>query len=246
MSNFKLVKGKLPKKNEVADWSELKIISFLKFLELFSHDGKYSITDARRKEVEERSNDDYFDEFLTRIDRYVDGTYPNRRQFQMRLIVMARSVLSWLKQNPYAVTDDIKKLMESNPICHWAMSAFSEIDTNLGVPTVILDQSESTDPNRRNANQTVSNVKSPQVLYEQALLSAVGILHELVSSFKKGELSKLDAEKKLKLITNLLPVIQKNIDRKNPNTIVFQKIVTAKASRDELEKSLLEYSESQN
>jgi hypothetical protein len=225
------IKGVLPSVDSIGDWSELKFVSYLKFFALFTQGDKYSVTDESRRAAEQM-NEDFWLEFMVRIDRPLSDVTASPKQFQMRLMIMHRNVMRWLRQNPHAITTDIRALLKQNKYCHLALTSFVEVHNKMGGKSIVQNNPEGAE-----------KLPTPQLLFEQSLMNLSSALNELTSSFKRGELKSLDAETKLKLATNLLGGLQKSFQRQSPNSVVFQKIVVNKANREELEATLLGYAD---
>lgn len=238
---YKVIKGELSTKASINEWSETKIVSFLHFINLFTEGDKFCVTRIKRDAAKERQ-EDFWLEFLSRID----DESCNDQKFRNRLIAMARNVLAWIKANPHAMTQDIRNLMVANPRTHWALESFKEVENKNGSTSVVLDNDENTNIGTPNASPFVTDLKTPQAIFNQSLMNMATALNQITSSFKPSELKKLGVEQKLKLATSMVTALSKQFTKQAPNSVTFQKIVVNKAGRDELESALMDYSNAQN
>jgi hypothetical protein len=240
------VRGKLPQKRDIVDYGNTKILQFLKFVDFFTVDGKFDTSVSKVAEAQMRGEDeDFFDEFLERINITPGKDGGTSLRFRLRLTTFARIVLSWIKNNPHAVTEEMMEIMEKNPRLSWASKAFKMVTTEMGVQVVERDNDERTDAGIKNKTPDASNVNTPMVKFEQAKLSMLTLLQALSKSIPASELKQMSVKDKIAAFDRLLNTATKVMGQSRPNSVIFQSININKANRDELEKSFLSYAESQ-
>lgn len=240
------VRGKLPQKRDVQDWSNTKTLQFLKFVDAFTKDGKFDTSISQVATVQMRGEDeDWWDEFLERINITPGKDGGTSLRFRLRLTTFARVVLSWIKNNPHAVTEQMMELMEKNPRLSWATKAFKMVTTEMGVQVVERDNDERTDAGIKNKTPDASNVSAPMVKFEQAKLSMLTLLQALSKSIPASELKTMTTKDKIAAFDRLMNTATKVLGQTRPNSVVFQQINVNKANREELEKSFLQYAEAQ-
>ena len=243
---YRLVKGKLPRKIEIGDWSAQKIVALLRMFDLFVEDGRAKITQHKRTLLEDLAkNDTYIDELLTRIDMPTSDPEATQKKFLNRFMGMIRVVLGWLKSHPHAVVDDIKKFMEKNPRCHWALAAFKTEVTAIGAEVVVMDQHEDSDITAARHSPNVTNVRGPEAMYNQALLQATGILTDLMKGLTATQIAKIAPSERIRLANQMLGTLGKTFKDYKPNNFIFNKINIHQAGREDLERAFLDYNDKQ-
>lgn len=243
-ARLRIIKGELPRKNEIVDWSEAKLMALLRFALHFIENDAFSVTGEKRQAAEARvSEEPFWAEFLMRIDRPV-GKFQNK-DFQLRLMSLVRVPLTWLKSNPHAVTEEMRALMEPTPRLNWALKSFEQKETKIGVPIVAVENRETTDPSRPNRSPDSSNLTLPEVQYNRSILQMTSILMDLTRSIKAADLKKMKVEDKIKHANAILQTLQKQFANYKPNVQVFKQINIHNAGRDDLEKAVLDYANEQ-
>lgn len=245
MDKFRAVKGKAPKKTDIVDWSEGKILAYLMFIEFWVNEKKdgYEITNEKRLTAEARGEEDpYWGEFLARMDRPLHRSSVTAASFRMTLFYHMRIVLGWLRDNPYAVTPPMSKIMNENgPMTKWASSAFIEKETDVGAKVVEINTDETVQPGLKNQSPKTTDVTSPEVHYNNVIKNLTSLADALISGIKPNELRKLDPEKKLKLVLAMIPTLAKALGQTRPNTLVFKQLNINQAGRQDLEAAILDY-----
>lgn len=240
------VRGKLPQKRDVQDWGNTKIMQFLKYVDFFTTDGKFDTSVSRVTEAQMRGEDEMFwDEFSERVNIVPGKDGGTSLRFRLRLTTFARVVLSWIKNNPHAITEQMMELMDKNPRLNWAIKTFKMVTTDMGVQVVERDNDETTDPRQKNETPAMSNVNTPMVKFEQAKLSMLTLLQALSKSIPSSELKTMTTKDKIAAFDKLLNTATKVMGQTRPNSVVFQQINVNKSNREELEKSFLSYAETQ-
>ncbi len=248
MSKYKAIKGILPKKAEVIDWSAEKIISLLQFASLAlvekENRGQLDSVYQYNKEFEEKIknfDNPFFEEFVERVTKDQYATYASK---QGKLIQMVRTVLSYVKSNPYMITPAMAEIMETSPRFSWALEAFKQETTKIGAEIVAVDNMETTDV-VRNANPNQSNVTLPELQFQQSMLMLTSLMKDMLKSINKKDIKDLDAKEKLRLVIPIIGAVGKNISSKKPASLVFKKLVINSAGVHDLEKAILEYTQTQ-
>lgn len=233
------VRGKIPRKSEIALWAEKKLIGFLGFYERWVFEGRLKITVELRREVENQAEGmEFWGEFMARIDVWTDATNTSNPLFMQRLVTFARNVLGFLKENPHAITEEIEKAMERNPRCHWALEMY-RLKKGILAPTV---QPTNLDKTNQYDLKRVA-VTHPEVAFNEALLKATTLTRELLKGVKRADIAKMTTEDRLKLGVNFLSQVGKLVGKHKPNKAVFQQININSAKRADLEASFLKYAE---
>lgn len=245
----RVVKGQLPTKYSCVDWSSEKYLQFLQFVEFFIENGKFSVTIDKIRVAEQRAKDETFwDEFLTRINLPSNGAKTNNKTFTLRLVTFTRNPLSFLKENQYIITPEMRDIMKGNPRLDWALDPLKEEKTKTGVPIVVMDNNETTDPSGEgiNTKPQVSNPKSPQLMYEQGLMDMAAIFKNLTKTIKPQDMKNLSTKDKIQLASKLFLALNKGFNGKSPNTVVFKQLNIGQTGARELEQAVLDYAKNNN
>ena len=233
-------KGKIPRKIDVAEWREEKFLAFFEFLHLFLEEknGSYSyIVSSQNRSAAAFIDKPFYKEFIQRLE--IKDC--NDTRFKKRITSFTRIVLLFLRESPYAITEDMKSIMEKNDRLSWALNAYKQITTEIGAEIVVPNDDDETDPN----NQRAVAVTSPQVNYQQAILAMTSILRDLVKGVTPEEIKKMDIEKRLKIAIPMVQALGKAFNGPAINMSVFKQINVNTTGREDLEKTLLEYGDSQ-
>ena len=244
---FRLIRGEMPKLKDLQDWGPGKILSFLNFFDHFTHDGVIKINlDLRRAAELQASDNHYWTEFLQRIDvadRLGAGT---NTKFRLRLTTMARVILMYLKKNPFEITEEMSRIMTANPRCHWALNSFKEESTRIPtISTVTMNNHENTDPFVPNIQSKMTQMDTPMVQFNEAVMHLTSILKNLTKGISAADMKKMSTADKLKHSNALMNSLAKVFSQYKPNNMVFKQININASSKDELEQAILDYSSEQ-
>lgn len=238
---YRAVKGKLPRKVDFHEWEETKLMKMVKFIDYFMDGDKMNVSKEQIKSAE-LIDDDYFDEFLTRID-VPFGKSTN--EFKMRFITLTRVFLGYLKQNPHLITDEMYAILSKSKRTAWASWAFKEKTTDIGAEIVVMDKTETVESGFNNRSPAQTNPQTAEVLYNQSLLSLASTLRDMTRGIKRSDITKMKVEDKIRLSNALITTIQKSFQGYKPNVAVFKQLNIHNASRDDLEKAFSDYNETQ-
>lgn len=243
MKIMKAIKGDLPKKKDIPNWSQEKLYAFVRFVSFFVEGDKFNVKRDRIQAAEIRADsEEYWNEFLSRID--VPGSSAKINAFSLKLMSTTRTVLSWLKDNPHAVTEDMERVMNETKRMSWALYPMRDKVTKMGGEIITLDTREETDPQL--ANRTPGNApRTPEAQFHNSLKKMTSLLENLVGSVNTKDLKNINVEKKIKLITTLTSTLQKQMSGKNPNAVIFKQLNIHQASKEDLENAFVDYGKSQ-
>lgn len=244
------MEGVLPKKPEIGEWSEPRIRAFFEFAAFFMKQSPekgwvYDVSDESIAAAWE-NNQEYWLEFLHRLTPKKQEELKVKRlnAFRTRLMNFIRTVGAWLKANPHAVSPELEAIMRANPRFSWALDTFVEERTNLGELIVMPNgMVESVDPTLGNQNPNQTNRSLPQVQFYNSIAKVTSLLNELVGSIDRVQMKALPTKDKLKLALYMIDTLGKNIKGQEGPKSVFNTLILNKGTREELEKSLIAYSE---
>jgi len=249
MNKLRLVKEVLPQKREVGDWSEEKIASFVRFALFFTvpytrkgkPDHKFEVTEEKWLAARNNKDEEFWPEFCLRVNK----TGANYHVLKLRLMMATRTVLGWLKSNPYAITEELETLMKDNPRTAWALSSFKTTKTAMGNEVVVADNRETTDVAISNVAPTVTNAPNPEVQYRNAVLRMASILNSLTKGIRKSDIDMMSAKDKITMAVNLTGALTRTFKTNNVNNAFFKTLIINQSGRKELEESILDYTSKQ-
>lgn len=245
-SKLRAVKGKLPKKAEIIDWPEEKILSLLAFCRIFFEGDSYCVDTPRRELAESRAADEpYWEEFLIRIDKPLGSKDATHQMFRIRLMTLLRNTLAWLRSNSFAITDRLKVELASSPRFKWSLETFVEKTTEIGGTVVSLQNRDTTDPAMPNYKRSVTDVEPPQIRFNKALMQMTEVFELLIKDIKPRDIREMGTKDRIKSATAIAATLTKTFKEYKPNVTVFQNINVHSAEREELEKALTDYQEAQ-
>lgn len=247
-SKFRAVKGVLPKKIEIVDWSTDKIHSLLIYASLALRDREYRgkidktfVLDEQFRETVKQYDNAYFEEFSARLDILNVSSLGAVG----RLSNMVRTVLSYVKSNPHVVTESIEAMLKTTKRFSWALNNFKSETTKIGAEIVSVDNEETTQLDRRNADQRQTNLTLPEIQFNQSLLYLSSLLQSMLKGIKKKDLESLDAKDRLRLAIPMIATMSKALNVKKPQSLIFKKLTINTSNKDDLEKAILEYGQAQ-
>lgn len=243
---FRVIKGVLPRKSEIIDWSEAKLISLLEFAQFFIEGDKFTVTREQISKFQERATEtDWWMEFNVRIDHQTNRADFKTRTFQMRLMTFIRTVLSYLKSNPHAISNEMREIMEKSARLSWALDPFKMVTTKMGAEIIKVDDRETTDPNVANVSPGQSGLTLPEVQYHNAILLMTSMLNDVLKSVKKDDIKKISASERIKIANALAQTLAKTFNSGKPNTLIFKQLNVNKAGKDDLERAFLDMAQQQ-
>lgn len=256
---WRKIRGKLPQKREIPDWSPEKLLYYVRFIEDFTEkdpdnpkkDDNFICTPNQIRVIQEKSQEiPYYQEFLARIDvepptnttqNPPDKTY---NPFHARFITFARTPLTFLKQNPQQVTPDMFNIMSKNDRMSWATRHFTLFTNEVGT-TVVMDTQEITDPKKPNYAPNSQTLQSPQVMFNESLYELAKIYQTILKDIKPQDLRKLTTNQKLQHVNTLTKTLITAFNSHKPDKATFTQININSASKDDLESAVLHYNQNQ-
>lgn len=236
-----LIKGQLPKKRDTVDWSPEKLYQFIRFADFFIEGDSFVFTVEKVKACCERSSEEKFwPEFISRLD-----SKGKVNKFRLRHMTMTRTILSWVKDNPHAVTPEMERIMEPTKRLNWALNPFKDKETAIGAGIVSLDKVETTNQSIANQNPHQSNPQSPEAQYYNGMKKVASLFKELVEGVDRKELKKMPVDKKLRAIDAFAKTLHRQMQGKGPQNVIFKQLNVNRASKEDLENAFIEYGKSQ-
>lgn len=256
---WRRVRGKLPRKKDIPDWSPEKLLAYINFIDDFTSkdpdskvEDNFNCTPEHIKTMEAKSETiPYYQEFLARINVEVPPikkiSNPDKpyNPFHARFITFVRTPLSFLKQNPSYVSKGMYDIMVNNNRMDWATRHFTLFTNELG-NVVVKDTQEYTDPKKPNAAPNSTALKSPQVVFNESLYQLAEIYQTLLSDIKPQDLRKLTTNQKLQHVNTLTKTLASAFGKYKPNNLTFNQINVNSASKNDLEDAILSYQKNQD
>lgn len=231
----KSIKSAIPKKEDFSKWTPEKFLSFIVFNGIFVRTDEEGVVrdDVTREKVDLLSvtDDPFWAEFMKRILKKDIGL----NTFRLRLKAFAQNCGSYLQENPTNITQDITDAVKSNPRWQWILTAYAEKRNAIGAGQIVP----------ANQSTPLADTKTPLAQYHQGLLEMATLFKKVVKGISQEEINKLSTKDRLRIANLLSHTLSKAVTTQQ-NTKVFNTLVINKAGREDLEKSMLEYQESQN
>lgn len=240
MNPYRAVEGTLPRKRDVALWSHDRFMDFFRFVSFFMEEDMVKVNQKKRVAVEKMMTDDLnhpWAEFMWRINCFTSNKLATDRKFYYRLAATMRLVGGHVKANPALVSDDMKAMVEKNPRLNWVIPHFKTVTTKIGAEVVVPDTQE-----------TVGFVKghtppsNPEVSLMESMLKTANLFDMIVSSIKKSDINDMTVKEKVSALSRLSFIWTQSRNMK-PNTTVFKQMNVYKASKDDLEKAISDFSD---
>ena len=230
---YRAVRGHLPTRREVAEWTEKQYLDLFDFINFFIEPNKKTVsvivTKEKWLEAEKVLSLPYhpWQELLYRIDRLTKDTRFHSGSVYIRIAALNRAVLGYLKNNPAVITDAMHKVIEPNPRLNWCLRHFTDI--------VLPNSTDATGVFPKPITQ-----RSPDKMLLEAQLQVYNIFELLAKSIKPSELKDMYVRDKINALQKLSAIISSGSKFK-ANSQTFINLNVNSAKREDLEKALLDF-----
>lgn len=238
LSKYRAVTGTLPRRYEVAQWSEEKYLQFLDLMDFFVKDGALRFPSESILLAEQRymiGTYPFLQELFHRIDAFSTDPDAPTTKFRNKFMALIRQVGQYIRLNPSVVTEAMRVRIEANPRFAWCLSHFAKIDTKMSVPVIIPDGKPMP-----GTLLPMDNPKDPQLRILEAQTHLADALVHITKGLTRTELKGMATKDKLQIAVKIMDVLQKNKGWK-PNIGTLNQININAANRDDLEKAMLDF-----
>lgn len=235
LNPLKYIKGKLPKKMEIADWKESDFLNYIEFVKHFlERDNKgFDTMRVTKLRIEEAEEHEEWAEYIARIDK----ASRDPRSFFYRFNAMSRTVLTFLKQTPAYITEKIRESVQESNRLNWCLSNFKIQTTETGQDIIVPDNFD----NLTNV-KTPMKGKEPEKMFLEVVVKVTSILQQIAGSITKKEINELKTMDKISALSKL-SFIMNTMKGYKPNSGIFTQLNVYGGGRQELEKSLTSWME---
>lgn len=240
---YRAIRGTLPRRREIADWPESQFLSFFEFIEHFCSFNKrvdtISVIVTKEKwAIAEKVLDlpyHPWQEILYRIDRLTKDTKFHSGSIYIRIAAYNRAVLGYLKNNPAAVTDAMRKAIEPNPRLNWCLKHYDDKETKIGAEIVLPHTTDATGSYPKPIAQ-----RSPDKIMLEGQLQVFNLFEMIAKSVKANEIKDMDVRDKISALQKLSFIF--NVAKSfKANSQTFINLNVNAAKREDLEKALLDF-----
>lgn len=241
---YRAVRGRLPRRREVAEWTEKNFLDYLSFIEHFcqvnpkTQDISVIVTKEKWAIAEKVLTMPFhpYQEILYRIDRLTKDTKFHAGSVYIRIAAYNRAVLGYLKNNPAAVSDDMRKIIEPNPRLNWCLKHYKDVETQIGAEVVLPDSADNTGQFTKPITQ-----RSPDKIMLEGQLQMFNLIELIAKSIKPTDIKDLDVRDKISALQKL-SFVYNTAAKFKANSQTFINLNVQSAKRDELENALLDFS----
>lgn len=213
-----------------------ELIKYFDFLDVFYVAGKLSVTNERLLDIQEQMRDPAypFAEHMYRINSFITpDTIDFNRNFFIRLTTVSRTLVGFFKKNPEYLSGELHEHLRNKPQYDWVATTF-------GVSRVVADIINVGD-----TRETVPSNKTI-VTAERRLIDAmddIARIYEIVAkSITEAQIKAMPVKDRIDALAKLAGITNKNTKGKGASQ-KFQQINIYKDSKEDLEKSLLDFAE---
>ncbi len=238
---YRAVRGTLPRRREVAEYKEATFLSIFQFIEHFCEERRGTLSVVVTKEkwalAEKVLDLPYhpWQEILYRIDRLTKDTRFNSGSIYIRIAAYNRAVLGYLKNNPAAITDEMRKVLEPNPRLNWCLKHYDDKQSALGTDLVLPHTSDTTGTFPKPISQ-----RSPDKIMLEGQLHVFNLFELLAKSIKEKDLKDLDVRDKISALQKLSFIFSVSSKFK-ANSQTFINLNVQAAKKEDLEKAILDF-----
>lgn len=238
---YRAVRGSLPARRDVAVWEEKKFLDLFDFINHFIEPNRGSVSVIVTKEkwaaAEKVLELPYhpWQELLYRIDRLTKDTRFNSGSIYIRIAALNRAVLGYLKNNPAAVTEDMRKVIEPNPRLNWCLRHFNDTTTKIGAEVVMPNNTDAT-----GTHPVPIKTRSPDRIMLEGQMHVFNLFELIAGSIKAKDIKDMDARDKIAALQKLSFIFSVSSKFK-ANSQTFINLNVNAAKREDLEKALLDF-----
>jgi hypothetical protein len=238
---YRAVRGSLPSRRDVAEWDEKKFLDLFDFINLFIQPNRKSVSVIVTKEkwlaAEKVLDLPYhpWQELLYRIDRLTKDTRFNSGSCYIRIAALNRAVLGYLKNNPAAISDEMRKIIEPNPRLNWCLRVYTDTTTKIGADIVLPNTTDAT-----GVYPKPIAVRSADKIMLEGQRHVFNLFELIASSIKPKDVKDMDVRDKIAALQKLSFIF--NVASKfKANSQTFINLNVNAAKREDLEKALLDF-----
>ena len=225
-NKHKDIVGKRFKKTDFAQWSEAKFMKWFSLVHFFTVDNKLSVTDISIRAFQARAKEEpMWEEWMWRYEIAEDNF--EVVTFLNRLITTNRILGAYLQENPHAITNDMKNVMEANSSLRKYTEPFAVKELESGAEVVTT--------NMENGKYAL-----PEVQYHKAILKMSAMANDLMTGITKDDIKKMSPGERIKLAKDLVLTMTKMQGGHRPNIQIFKQLVVQNAGKEDLEAAMIE------
>lgn len=235
---LRAVRGKLPRRHDIAQWNEDRLCQFLELVCAFTEGESVVIRPETLLAQEQRALSGRFpflEEIFARIGQLTADPDATPRKFYARLMNVVRNVGEYVKLNPSVATERVRAIAGPNPRLSWMLRHYAKQETAVGAEVIVPD---NRDRSERSVTRRAENPEDPQVRLAEAMLTLSDVMAKLVGSVDSRELKRMSSDKKVALALRIYDTLSRGRGVKSIGT--FKQIVINRASRDDLEAAMLD------
>lgn len=239
VGKYRAIQGTLPKFYDIARWNEKHYQQFIELAEHFTTKNpagkvvfKFSpqlIADAEKDALFIPSHKT---ELLYRINEWTSDPKFNPKRFMVKFTAVVRTVGNYVKKHPSALAPQLKERIKDNPRLNWMVVNYSLYETKVGAPVVVPHSLDTTE----GVHKQATRVDDPQVKLMNAMVHLADVFENLAKSITQRDIKQLETKDKIAALSKLQFVFSQ---RAKP-TSSFKQINVFSASREDLEKAILE------
>lgn len=228
------VKGKSLNYAELSDWTPEKFISFFDFISFISvYTKEASITPEVLTQIQNHPNK----EFLARFDIPFNEYAPQIIARRIRDVVMQLSSIvgRFLKENPGLMTESMLEVTNRIPRFKSLSAHFKVVQTDTGAIVIEPNNAVEYIP------QAVKSANAEVGLME-VVLKTTNVINIILDSINPRDIKSMETKDKIAALQKLSFIFTHSKQVKG-NTNTFNKINIVNASKDDLEKAVMEFTQ---
>lgn len=239
LQQFLAIKGELPRKVELAEWSEFHFLAIFRMVNFFMEKETIKVTADKMLALEKKVLDESYDplqaEMLYRIDKFHGDPTATPRAFFFRLTAVVRKVGEYVKQNPSVITENIVNEIKDNPRLSWMLHNFRAVQTKGGA--VVVEQN-TLDTTTTQGKKVVGSDPQEKLMESMYIVADKFLL--IAKMISKDDIKKMSGKEKVAALASLSFIFGVTSKFK-PNTAIFTQINNYKSDKEDIEKALLAF-----
>jgi len=208
------MKGKQFTLDDVHDWGPDKVMAFLHFVDYFREENISKVTQDKVDALHKLPEDHPYYEFIQRANEEV------ARKFYFKMMVMCRTFVLYIRNNPDKVTEMMKPILAENNSLKNALNPIK----NVAITAPAVERSLTMDTN---------------VALSDIMIKSINVFDQILSSMTEEEIKKMRTESKFQALSKLAFVFTES-RKVRPNVAVFQNIKNFNNVED-VEKALTDF-----
>lgn len=222
--------GQTIRKNHLPQWDELRFMEFFAMIHHFCPKGEWMWNPLAVKTFcQQAETRPIWEEWMWRFEMLKETT--KIKSISGKIMVLLPIIGTYLQSNPHNITVKMRERMKGHVKLAKYTEPFKVVQNELGADLILPNTDEG------------HELTLPEVQYHKAILKMSAIANDLIEGLTKDQLKKMSADDRIKLSLQIINTMSRVTGGQKPNLQIFKQLVVNNASREDLEKAMVAYTQ---